>query len=320
MKPTHDLSIQPERHKAKRESPFSEHRWQARATSAITLTGAFCCALALNPGAKSQEASTAAALSRPAKSWAADCAKKEESVIQHPGSYLRYRLHEVNQKGDILRDQIETPQGTVARLIERSGRPLTAEEDTAERSRLNAMIASPEDFARHVRRDDEGKKSALDMLRLMPDAMVWIYAPGQPQLAGHRADEPTLIVLDFKPDPKWSAPSMESELLTGLEGRIWIEPRTARLVHMQADIFKAVNVGWGFVAHVYPGGKVTLDQASAGEDRWMVRHIDEQFTLRALLVKSVRQQTTTDTSDYRTVAAMPYQQAIQMLLATPLPH
>jgi hypothetical protein len=320
MKPTFHLNNQPESRNAKRKSSFSEHPWQARAMSALTLAGALYWALALNSGAKSQEPSTVAPLSRPAKSWAADCAKKEESVILHPGSYLRYRMHDINQKGDTLRDQIETQQGTVARLIERSGRPLTADEDAAERSRLNAMIASPEDFARHVRRDDEGKKSALDLLRQTSDAMVWSYAPGQPQLAGHPAGDPALIVLDFKPDPKWSAPSMESELLTGLEGRIWIEPRTARLVHMQADIFKAVNVGWGFVAHVYPGGKVTLDQASAGEDRWIVRHFDEQFTLRALLVKSVRQQMTTDTSDYQTVTAMPYQQAIKMLLATPLPR
>jgi hypothetical protein len=268
----------------------------------------------------SQGQPTVAATSIAAKTWAADCAKKEETVIQHPGSFLRYRLHEVNQKGDTLRDQIETQQGTVARLIERSGRPLTAEEDTAERSRLNAMIASPGDFARHVRHEDEGRKSALDLLRLIPDATLWSYAPGQPQLAAHHADEPDLIVLDFKPDPKWSAPTLESELLTGLEGRIWIEPRTGRLIHLQADIFKAVNVGWGFLAHVYPGGTVTMDQISTGSDRWIVRHFEEQFTVRALLVKSVRQQTLSDTSDYQMAPAMPYPQAIKILLATPLPH
>jgi len=257
--------------------------------------------------------------SGPAKDLAADCAKKEETVIQHPGSYLRYRLHEVNQRGDTVRDQIETQQGTVARLIERDGKPLTAEQDAAERSRLNAMIASPDDFARHVRKDDEGRKYALDLLHQMPDAMVWTYAPGQPQLAGYHAEDPPLIVLDFKPDPKWSPPSLASELLTGLEGRIWIEPRTARLVHMQADIFKAVNVGWGFLAHVYPGGTVTMDQTSAGDDRWIVRHFEQQFTLRALLVKSVRQQSSSDTSNYQTVQPMPYQQAIKTLLDTPLP-
>lgn len=256
----------------------------------------------------------------PPKTIAAECAAKEELVIRHPGSYLRYRLHEVNQKGDTVREQIETPQGTVARLIERDGRSLSAEQDAAERSRLQAMIDSPDDFARHVRHEDEGRKEGLDLLREMPDAMLWTYAPGQPQLPTRRSGEPPLIVLDFKPNPQWSAPDLQSNLLTGLEGRVWIDARAHRLVRLQADIFRPVNVGWGFLAHVYPGGTVTLDQTNAGGERWIVSHMGEQFTVRALVFKSVRQQTTSDTSDYQAVPAMPYQQAIKLLLDTPLPQ
>jgi hypothetical protein len=241
-------------------------------------------------------------------------------VIVHTGSYLRFKLHEVNQKGDQLRDQIETPQGTVARMIERDGKPLTPEQDAAERSRLNAMLSSPDDFARHERRDEDDRKQGLDLLRLMPDAMLWSYAPDQPQLPGHGAGEPALIVLDFKPDPKWSAPSLESDLLTGLEGRVWIDARARRVVHLEANVFRAVNVGWGFLAHVYPGGTVSMDQVATGGDRWIVRHMVQQFTLRALLVKDVRQQTLADTSDYRAVSAMSYQDAIKILLDTPLPQ
>lgn len=256
----------------------------------------------------------------PAKTLAMECAKNEEQVIQHPGSYLRYTMHEVNPKGDLLRDQIETPEGTVARAIERDGHPLTAEQDAAERSRLNAMLANPDEFARHVRRDDEGKKTGLELLRAMPGAMLWSYAEAQPQLAGHKTGDTSLVVLDFKPDPKWSAPDMEAEMLTGLEGRVWIDPQTRRLVHLEATVFRAVNVGLGVVAHVYPGGTITLDQVSADADRWMVSHTAQQFTVRALMVKNVRQQSITDTSNYRPVPAMTYQQAIKVLLDTPLPQ
>lgn len=267
-----------------------------------------------------QEAGTASASTQPAKSWAIECAKNEEQVIEHPGSYLRYRMHEVNQRGDQLRDQIETPQGTVARLIERDGRPLTQEQDAGERARLNALVSSPDDFARHVHRDEEDRKNGLDLLRLMPDAMLWSYAPGQPQLPEHSAGEPALMVLDFKPDPKWSAPNLQSEVLSGLQGRVWIDARTRRLVHLEANVFRAVNVGWGFLAHVYPGGTVVVDQAAAGNGRWIVRHMAQQFTVRALLVKNVRQKAVEDIADYRTVPAMSYQEAVRTLLDTPLPQ
>jgi hypothetical protein len=246
-----------------------------------------------------QQPSTTPLTAVPAKSWALECAKDEEQVIQHPGFYLRYLQHEVNQKGDQLRDLIETPGGTVARLIERDGHPLTPEQDAAERARLNATMASPEDFARHVQ---------------------WSYAPGQPQLPGRSSGEPELVVLDFKPDPKWSAPSMQAELLTGLEGRIWIDARTQRMVHLEAKVFRAVNVGWGFLAHVYPGGSIAMDQIAAGNNRWIVRHMAQQFTVRALLVKDVKQQAISDTSDYRAVPAMSYQDAIKALLDSTLPN
>ena len=263
------------------------------------------------------------ALSAPsatAKSWAAECAKNEEQVIHHPGSYLRYRLHEVDQKGDQLRDLIETPEGTVARLIKRGGKPLTPEQDAAERARLNAMLTSPDDFARHVRRDNDARKTGIDLLRAMPDAMSWNYAADQPQLSEHRVGEPPLIVLDFKPDPKWSPPSLEAEALTGLEGRVWIDPQSRRVVHLEATVFRAVNVGWGVLAHVYPGGSVRVDQVAVVGDRWIVRNMAQQFTVRALLVKSVRQQAVTNTSEYRAVPEMSYQQAIKILLDTPLPQ
>ena len=84
-------------------------------------------------GAGSQDAPAATRLAEPARTWAVDCARNEVLVVQHPDSYLRYRLHEVDEKGDRVRDEIETPDGGVARMILRNGRPLTPEEDAAER-------------------------------------------------------------------------------------------------------------------------------------------------------------------------------------------
>ena len=266
-------------------------------------------------------------LSLPPHNWVVDCANNEVLVIQHPGSYLRYRLHVVDEKGDQLRDQIETPDGTVARTIQRDGRALTPDEDSAERDRLNALVAAPADFARHVHREQDNKKMGINLLKLMPDAMLWSYTPGQPQLPDQPAGQPPaqaaagppLVVLDFKPNPNWSPPNIEAEPLTGLEGRIWIDPRTRRMVHLEGDLFHAVNIGWGFVAHIFPGGKVVLQQTNVAGERWIVDHIDEQLTVRALLVKTIKQRLLWDTATYQPVPPMTYQQAVKLLLDTPLP-
>lgn len=257
-------------------------------------------------------------LSIPARDWAAECVNNEVQVIQHPDSFLRYKLHEVDEKGDRVRDQIETPEGSVAREILRDGRPLSAEQDAAERARLNALLRSPSSFARHIHREQDNKKIGIKLIRELPDAMIWTYALGQPQLPDRPAPSPPLVVLDFKPNPQWSAPDMESDPLTALEGRAWIDPYTRRLVHLEAALSRAVNIGWGMVAHIYPGGRVTVQQTNAGGQRWIVEHVVEQLTMRALMVKSVNQRLVFDTSDFQQVKPMSYQEAIKILLNTPL--
>ena len=284
-----------------------------------------CIIVAITPAwtvaraAVSRDAPAATLLAAPARAWAVECANNEILVIQHPGSYLRYHLHVVDEKGDQTRDQIETPQGSVARLILRDGRALTPEQDSAERDRLNGQLTSPAMFARHIRREQDNKKMGVELLKLMPDAMLWSYASDQPQLPRQTAGAATMVVVDFKPNPIWSPPTIQSEPLTGLEGRIWIDPRTRRMVHLDARLSHAVNIGWGMVAHIYPGGTITLQQTNAGGERWIVEHIVEQLTLRALMVKNVKQRLVFDTSDFQPVQPMTYQQAIKTLLDTPLP-
>ena len=48
----------------------------------------------------------------------------------------------------------------------------------------------------------------------------------------------------------------------------------------------AINFGWGMVAHIYPGGKLVLEQTDAGGGRWIFTHFTEQLTVRALMVKT----------------------------------
>lgn len=302
------------RYPARRDASGRAGVWACAAGLAVALFGAG----PADGGAATQGAPAANLLAEPARTWAVDCARNEVLVIQHPDSYLRYRLHEVDEKGDRVRDQIETPEGSVTRLILRDGRPLTTEEDAAERERLNTLVNWPSDFARHVRREQENKKIGARLILMMPDAMLWSYAPGQPQLPNPPAGQPALVVLDFKPNPQWSAPDIESEPLTGLEGRLWIDPQTRRVVHMEGNLSHAVNIGWGMVAHIYPGGTVAVHQTNVGQ-RWIVEHIVENLTVRALMVKTVKQSLIFDSTDFQPVAPMKYQQAIKMLLDTPLP-
>jgi hypothetical protein len=251
------------------------------------------------------------------RSWAVDAVANEITVLRHPGSYLRYRMRIHDEKGEQVRDVIESKDGTVARTILKNGKPLTAEEDQAERDRLNAMVASPASFARHIKNEETGRKTAEDLIRLMPDAMIYTYVPDQPQLENH----PDLtIVLDFAPNPSFKAPTTLSQGLSGLKGRAWIDAKTRYVVRIEGTIFQPVNFGWGMLAHIYPGGNVALDQTNAAGDRWIYTHFTERVSVRALMVKTV-----SVNNDYyatafqQVIEPMSYQDAIKLLLNTPLP-
>lgn len=251
------------------------------------------------------------------RSWVVAASANELIDLHHQNSYLRYRMHVIDSKGDQVRDVIESKDGSVARLVLKDGRPLTEEEDKGERQRLNDMIASPSDYFKHVKNEGEGRKLADQMIRLMPDAMIYTYVPGQPQTGRNGGME---VVLDYKPNPKFSPPSTPAEALTGLEGRVWIDAKSHQVVRMEGTIFRAVNFGWGMLAHIYPGGHLVLEQENAGSNRWIFTKFDEDISVRALMVKTVHVRTNVEARSFQTLpGSIPYQDAVRMLLDTPLP-
>lgn len=247
------------------------------------------------------------------QSWAEDVIRNEIKVIEAADKMpLRYRERKVGAKGDTTREVLVSREGNVARLIERDGQPITAAQDADERARLMDESAAPDDFLKRRHRDAEMRDSVIKVVALMPQAMVFRYAPGQPQIKGREG----LVVMDFRPDPKFHPPTMLAECLTGLEGRVWIDPRTRTLTRIEARVLRPVNMGFGILAKIYPGGTLVLDQTNLGGERWVYSHLEEHLTTRLLMVKNYPENTVMTAWDFRTMASMPsYQDGIRELLA-----
>ncbi len=250
--------------------------------------------------------------------WAEAATQVELSIIQSEGSFpLRYRVRKVDTKGDTTREVIETKQGTVARLVERNGQPLTAEQDAAERQRLNDQIASPDDFLRHHKRDRSTEDYSMQMVRLLPQAMLYSYAPGQPQPAGSTSPQ---VVLDYRPNPSFKPPTMLADILTGIEGRVWIDAQSHVMTRIEGRILHPVNFGFGILAKLYPGGTLEFEQVRVSGDRWAYRHLEEHVTVREMMVKTAPMNVQMTSTDFRLMPALlNYQDAIRQLLAMNLP-
>ncbi len=252
----------------------------------------------------------------PAQSWAESAAHNELSIIDDDGSFpLRYRVHKIDAKGDTTRDVIETRQGPVARLVERGGQPLTAAQDAAERQRLDAELGSSADFLKRRKRENMSRQDLIELVRLLPQAMIATYTAGQPQPPGAASPQ---VVLDFRPNPAFRPPTMLADALTGFAGRVWIDSRSHRMTRIEAHVLHPVNFGWGIVGRIYPGGTIEFEQANPGRDRWVYSHVDAHLTMR-VVVKTMPMNDQMTATDFRPLPApVTFDEGIHMLLAMPV--
>jgi hypothetical protein len=258
-------------------------------------------------------------LSLPPVRWAEAAVAAEEHIVDYDHqTLLQYKFARRDSKGTVVRQVMESRDGSVARLLERNGQPLTAEENEAERARLQSILDSPEAFQRHVQRDDGSRSYAIELLRAMPHAMLWSYVAGQPQLT---ASPGRTVVLDFIPDPKYKPASLIAEGLTGIAGRVWVDADSHCVVRIQGRILHQVNFGWGGVlAKVREGGEVALEQHRAANGRWLYSQLVEHLTIREVLVHTVTENAETTTYDVEPLPApIGYREAVQRLLSLPVP-
>jgi hypothetical protein len=247
--------------------------------------------------------------------WVAAATANELPMIQYDVPYLRFHMLYEGDKGLELRDEIESREGMVARVIAKNGRALTPEEDAAERDRLQHLLDNPSDFYSHHKHDQADKNRAASLVKLLPQAMLFTYADDQTPAPN---DSHPQVVIDYKPNPAFKPPNIEAEALQGLTGRIWIDRNSAHMVRMHADITNDVSFGWGLLARIYHGGSLQLDQTDAGP-RWMFQHLDEHLSVRALMVKTINVNVKLQEGNYSPITAMSYQDAIRTLLSTPAP-
>ncbi len=303
----------PQAASANRRPPYT-----GAAALLLTLLCGTCLPAVPELRAQGQPATAAPDLSLPAVRWAEEAAANEERVVNYDESApLRYRVRRIDAKGETVRETIESKEGSIARLIERNGQPLTVEENAAERDRLQAILDSPDAVQHRMRREAGSRSYAIELLRNMAKAMQWSYVPGQPQLPD--AATPA-VVLDFKPDRNFKPPSLITEGLTGIAGRVWIDAASHCVTRIQGSILHPVDFGWGGVlARIKEGGSIELEQRKANDRRWLYSHLVEHITIREVLVHTTVENAQADVIAVQSLPSpVSLGEAVRTLLAIPV--
>jgi hypothetical protein len=203
----------------------------------------------------------------------------------HSHGYWRYWVRQRSQNGSWIEDQVETSDGPVERTTLIDGHPLSPEEQQAEQQRLEHLLTSSDAQARHLRQYDEDEDRIGRVLAMLPDAFLYEYA-GEADGCYH---------LNFRPNPDYSAHTIEARIFHAMSGTLWIDARNKRLARLDGHFEQNVDFGFGILGRLYKGGWFRLQRVQVSPTEWKTESLEVHLDIRALLVKTFAR----DTSEQR---------------------
>ncbi len=231
----------------------------------------------------------------------------ELKAAQDTGHPMRYRLRKSTPRLTSIKEIVETKDGAVARLLSINDKPPSEADRQKDDVRLDALLADPTRKHRRKQNEQDDMGRAVKVLRALPKAFLYQYAGSTANGAA------TLDRFTFTPNPKFSSPDLETQVLTEMTGEILVDPVHERVVRLEGHLRHDVDFGWGILARLNKGGWIVLEQANVGADQWRIVHFQMVMSGR-VLIKTRSFDTTEEETQFAPVpVGLSYQQAIQLL-------
>jgi len=181
---------------------------------------------------------------------------------------------------------VETSFGRVRFLLEVDDKPLTAEQEGAERGRLAEIVADPEAFLAKERAQKDDEAQARKMLDLLPKAFVF----------DNVRLKDGVWMMDFHPNPEYSPHGIEERVLCAMSGTLVVDAALDRLIHVEGRLPQDVSIGFGLVT-VKAGSHFSSERADE-DGHWRTLHVLTAINGKAVLFKSVGKDTEVTRSEF----------------------
>ena len=196
--------------------------------------------------------------------------------VMEPG-YWRYLMQ--SQEEDEKRTEIviETQKGTLNRLLDQNGRPLTPKQQQQEDERIERLIRNPRDLAEQEHKENDDLQKAQSLLKLLPDALLYTTESSDGQT----------VRLSFRPNPNFNPPTFESRIFHVIQGSILVDEGQIRLIELRAVMSRDLEFAWGIFGKLRKGGTLDVCQEQIEPGCWVVKSFNVQVTGRAWFFKSI---------------------------------
>jgi hypothetical protein len=162
-----------------------------------------------------------------------------------------------------------------SRRLRVNGVPLTSVEQKEEQRKFEKAAArrkaeSPRQTAARIAEYEKERTRDHLMMQQLTQAFTFELM-GETELAGRQAYE-----LRATPRPGYQPPNMETRVLTGMRGALWVDKETFDWVKVSAEVISPVTIG-GFLATVQPGTFFELEKMPVASGVWLPKH----FSMRS---------------------------------------
>lgn len=160
------------------------------------------------------------------------------------------------------------------RLVEVNGKLLSLSQQEHERQELQKTIAerrseSARDRAERIGKYEKDRKRDQSLMEQLTEGFTFRLV-GEQKLRGY-----DVYVLKATPRPDYQPPNMDTQVLKGMEGRLWVDKQTYQWVKVEARVIHPVSIE-GFLAQVEPGTEFELEKTPV-DDIWQPSH----YSMRA---------------------------------------
>lgn len=155
-------------------------------------------------------------------------------------------------------------------LIAVNGKPLPPDQQRQEEQKLRQEIAkrkaeSPETRRQRIANYERDRQRDNTMMQQLTAAFDFEL------IRTMRIESFSVYVLKATPKKGYVPPNMDASVLTGMQGRLWIDQKTFQWVKVTAQVIHPVSI-MGFLAKVQPGTRFELEKRPIGDGVWAPSH------------------------------------------------
>lgn len=193
-----------------------------------------------------------------------------------------YKRNERTSQGSKTYEVTMIEGSPYERLIALNGEPLSAGAQRSEQQKQKQAVAkrraeSPRERQKRIASYQKDRHRDHAMMQQLTKGFNFTLT-GEEKLGAF-----DVYTLRAEPKPGYKPPNMETEVLTGMKGQMWIDKGSYQWVKVRAEVIRPVSIA-GFLAQVQPGTQFELEKMPVENGIWLPKHFAMKAHAKVLML------------------------------------